>query len=70
MAAPNKFVGDAKTICIHIYMGNIITGTSQHVFGLDKILHKAAEPKTPKKIIRPQKYIVKGKSLYAFVKRV
>ena len=46
-------------------MGNIIKGTSQHVFGSDKILHKADEPKTPKKIYPMP---IRGRGFYAFFK--
>jgi len=49
-------------------MGNIIT-TSQEVFGLNAaILEKKKE--TKKKIVVPQNYILRGKGLYPFVKRM
>jgi hypothetical protein len=66
MAAPNKFVGNAKTICIHnIYMGNIINGTSQHIFGLAK---REVEEKIQKKRIYPVPPI-RNRGLYALVHR-
>ncbi len=49
-------------------MGNIINGTSKHVFGLDKILEKREEEerKLRKKKIYPVP--VRGRGLYAFVR--
>jgi len=46
-------------------MGNIITFTSREIFGLDKLLVKPIE----KKSFVPQKNIVRGKGLYAFIRR-
>jgi len=47
-------------------MGNIINGTSKHVFGLDKILEKREEEKLRKKKIYPVP--VRGRGLYAFLR--
>ena len=49
-------------------MGNIINGTSKHVFGLDKILKKREEEeqRLRKKKIYPVP--VRGRGLYAFVR--
>jgi hypothetical protein len=50
-------------------MGNIIKITSRDIFGLDKILHKP-EKKEKKMIIPKKSVILRGKGLYAFVKKL
>ena len=48
-------------------MGNIITFTSQEVFGLD---HKVlANKKERKKIFVPATSIIRGRGLYSFIRK-
>jgi len=52
-----------------VNMGNIITFTSQQVFGLDQKVLAQTKKREEIKIFLKPKSVVRGKSLYSFIRK-